>query len=151
MNGSESPDTMASFTQLLRNALGDNLAPNATTFLEMIDKDGVMEFPYFSTGPAHRLEGRNAVANHIKNLGGMIEISVFCDLVVHESKEAGTFILEFNCEVRGVATGLPYNQRYISVITLKDGHITRYLDYWNPLVLQQAMSTEGKAATGEQS
>lgn len=81
----------------------------------------------------------------------MIEIDGFQDLVVH-SMESGTFILEFNCTGRGAKTGLPYNQRYISVITLKDGHITRYLDYWNPLILQQAMGTlAGTVQEGAQS
>lgn len=151
MNTTTSPDMMSNFAGLLRAALGDSLAPDAKTFLDMMAEDGVMEFPYHSAGPAMRLEGRAAISAHIASLGGMIEIDGFQDLVVH-SMESGTFILEFNCTGRGAKTGLPYNQRYISVITLKDGHITRYLDYWNPLILQQAMGTlAGTVQEGAQS
>lgn len=151
MNTTTSPDMMSNFAGLLRAALGDSLAPDAKTFLDMMAEDGVMEFPYHSAGPAMRLEGRAAISAHIASLGGMIEIDGFQDLVVH-STESGTFILEFNCTGRGAKTGLPYNQRYISVITLKDGHITRYLDYWNPLILQQAMGTlAGTVQEGAQS
>lgn len=139
MNATASPDTMANFAGLLRAALGDNLAANATTFLAMMAEDGVMEFPYLSAGPGPRLEGRAALSAHLASLEDMIEIDGFHDLRVHRSQEAGVFILEFTCTGRGVRMGRPYNQRYISVITVKDGHIVRYLDYWNPLILQQAM------------
>lgn len=152
MNTTTSPDTMANFAGLLRTALGDNLAPDATTFLAMMAEDGVFEFPYLSAGPALRLEGRAAISTHIANLRDMIEIDGFHDLLVHKSQEPGVFILEFNCTGRGAKTGLPYNQRYISVITVKDGHIIRYLDYWNPLILQQAMGgAAGTVPEGAQS
>lgn len=152
MNTTASPDTMANFADMLRTALGDNLALDATTFLTMMAEDGVMEFPYHSAGPALRLEGRAAISAHIANIAGMIEIDGFHDLVVHESREPGVFILELNCTGSGVKTGLPYNQRYVSVITVKDGHIIRYLDYWNPLILHQAMGgAAGTVPEGAQS
>lgn len=44
-----------------------------------------------------------------------------------------------HCIGRGVATGLHYNQRYISVITVEQGYIVNYLDYWNPLILAEAL------------
>lgn len=146
MNTTTSPDTMANFAALLRTALGDTLAPNATTFLEMMAEDGIVEFPYFSAGTAPRLEGRDALSTHLESLEGIIEIDGFDGLVVHKSLEPGVFILEFTCRGRGAKTRLPYNQRYISVITVQDGHIVRYLDYWNPLILQQAMGEEAHAA-----
>ena len=31
------------------------------------------------------------------------------------------------------ATGAPYEQSYVSVLTVRDGLIVRYRDYWNPL------------------
>lgn len=152
MNKKPSPDTMANFAGVLRMALGNNLAPDATTFLAMMAEDGVMEFPYHSAGPALRLTGRAAISAHLANVAGMIEIDGFHDLVVHESREPGVFILELNCTGSAVKTGLPYNQRYISVITVKDGHIIRYLDYWNPLILQQALgAAAGTVPEGAQS
>lgn len=151
MTTTTSPDTMANFAALLRAALGDNLASDATTFLAMMAEDGVMEFPYFSTGPALRLDGRDALRAHLTSLEGMLEIDSFHDLVVHKSQEPGVFILEFSCIGRGAKTRLPYNQRYISVITVRDGHIVHYLDYWNPLIVQQAMGeTVRTAGEGQQ-
>ena len=139
MNSTSSPDRMASFAALLRMALGDNLAPTAYSFVEMMAEDGVMEFPYFTANEPMRLNGREAVRQHLASLEGLIDIESFHDLIVHPSQTPGVFILQMRCIARAVPTGLPYNQRYISVITVADGYIVHYLDYWNPLVLAEAM------------
>lgn len=139
MNSTASPDQMASFAALLRRALGDNLAPTADSFVEMMAEDGVMEFPYLTANDPVRLNGREAVRRHLASLSGLIEIDSFHDLVVHTSQTPGVFILQVKCVGRGVTTGISYNQRYISVITVADGYIVNYLDYWNPLVLAEAL------------
>lgn len=131
-------DTFSSFSALLRQALGDHLAADATTFVQMMAEDSVMDFPYAPPGMVTRLEGRAAIQRHLATLVGLIQFDEMIDLVVHRT-EADTFVLEFGCTGRGVKTGLPYSQRYISVITLKDGRISRYRDYWNPLVVLEAM------------
>ena len=139
MNSTASPDQMASFAALLRTALGDSLAPTADSFVEMMAEDGVMEFPYVTAGEPVRLNGREAVRQHLASLAGLIDIDGFHDLVVHPSQTPGVFILQMRCTGTAVTTGLPYNQRYISVITVADGYIVNYLDYWNPLVLAEAL------------
>lgn len=139
MNSTASPDKMASFAALLRAALGDNLAATADGFVDMMAENGVMEFPYVTAGETVRLHGREAVRQHLASLAGLIEIDSFHDLVVHPSQTPGVFILQMNCTGTAVTTGLPYNQRYISVITVADGYIVNYQDYWNPLVLAAAL------------
>ncbi|WP_291361914.1 nuclear transport factor 2 family protein [Devosia sp.] len=139
MNSTASPDQMASFAVMLRTALGDNLAAAADSFVEMMAEDGVMEFPYITAGEPVRLNGREAIRQHLASLSGLIDIDAFHDLVVHPSQTPGVFILQMRCTGKAVTTGLPYNQRYISVITVADGYIVNYLDYWNPLVLAEAL------------
>lgn len=145
MNFTASPDKMASFAALLRAALGDNLVPTANSFVEMMAEDGVMEFPYITANEPMRLHGREAVRQHLESLAGLIEIDSFHDLIVHPSQTPGVFILQMQCTGTAVTTGLPYNQRYISVITVAGGHIVNYLDYWNPLVVAAALGETAPA------
>ena len=56
-------------------------------------------------------------------------------------------IFEASCQGRGANTGLAYDQDYISVVTLKDGRIARYADYWNPLVLVHALGGQDALRT----
>ena len=131
-------DSFASFSALLREALGDRLAAEAATFTQMMAEDSVMDFPYAPPGMVTRLEGRAAIERHLASLVGLIQFDRMIDLVVHRT-EGDTFVLEFGCTGHGVQTGVPYPQRYISVITLENGRIARYRDYWNPLVVLEAM------------
>ena len=48
-------------------------------------------------------------------------------------------VLEFSGRGEGVVTKEAYDQRYISVIRLRDGNIVRYKDYWNPIAFVQAV------------
>jgi ketosteroid isomerase-like protein len=128
-----SEDPIPSFSAMLRQALGDALAPEATRFLDMFAEDGVMEFPYAPPGGVPRLEGRAALAAYLPKVAGMITFEHMTAAQVHRA-DGGVYVLEFEAVGRGVATGEPYEQRYVSVIKLADGHIVHYRDYWNPLV-----------------
>jgi hypothetical protein len=57
-----------------------------------------------------------------------------------------TVIVEFSCTGEGVETGAPYDQVYISVVTLREGRIAHYRDYWNPLVVLTALGGTDAAA-----
>ena len=132
-------DNFQGFSSMLRAALGDKLAPEASSFAEMMAVDGVIEFPYAPPGLPRRLEGRAAVKAHLERLVGLIDIERMVGLVIYRAGGPNVLILEFGCEGRAVANDKPYNQRYISVITLKNGLISHYADYWNPLIVLDAM------------
>jgi len=131
-------DAVQSFSAMLRETLGDRLNPGAETFVEMFAEDGVMEFPYALPSP-RRLEGREALAAHLAYLARLVELLSVSDVVKHETTDPEVFIVEFASSGRAVATGEPFEQRYISVIRVRDGHIVHYKDYWNPLAILRTM------------
>jgi ketosteroid isomerase-like protein len=131
-------DPVQSFSAMLRETLGERLNPDAKTFVEMVAEDGVMEFPFALPSP-RRVEGREALAAHIAFLAGRIEFLSVSDVVKHVTGDPEVFIIEFAGSGRAVATGEPFEQRYISVIRLRDGHIVHYRDYWNPLAVLRTM------------
>lgn len=124
---------------MLRRALGQALAPDATSFLDMFAEHGVMEFPFAPPGSTNRLEGRSELAAHLSGLSRLIQIDHVTAPKVHRTTDPNVTVLEFGAVGRGVETGLPYDQTYISVVTLADGHIVHFRDYWNPLVAIQAV------------
>ncbi|BCP53968.1 hypothetical protein K32_25850 [Kaistia sp. 32K] len=130
---------LSSFSDMLQRALGPLLDPAAGDFVEMMAPDGVMEFPYAPAGYVRRIEGREALAAYLGRFVDILAIDRMTDPTVHFTRDADVVILEFGCEGLGLKTGQPYDQRYISVITLKDGRIARYRDYWNPLVVIDAV------------
>lgn len=131
-------DTIESFSALLRTALGDRIEPGADSFLAMLAEDAVMEFPYAPEGYPIRLEGRAAISRYLEQVSGLIVFERMGEPIIHCSADPNLVIIEFDGFGKGVKTGLPYNQSYISVIRTRAGHIVSYRDYWNPLAIHRA-------------
>lgn len=132
-------DDIESFSDLLRQGLGDRLDASAGSFVDMVADDVVMEFPFAPPGMVNKLEGKAAIAEHLHNLGGMLAFDRMSAPVVHSSTDLDVFVLEFSGLGTGVETGEPFDQQYISVIRLRSGKIAHYRDYWNPLVVLRTL------------
>ncbi len=61
------------------------------------------------------------------------------DVRIHETVDPTLVIAELKSEGVALETGRPYNQTYISVVETVDGKISRYVDYWNPLIAMEAL------------
>lgn len=66
-----------------------------------------------------------------------VDVHDFPDVKVHLTDDAETIVVEMRGVGRLVETGAPYDMTYIAVVTVRDGLITSYRDYWNPLAVQQ--------------
>ncbi|HMK26234.1 MAG TPA: nuclear transport factor 2 family protein [Chitinophagaceae bacterium] len=100
-------------------------------FWDAVAKDAVFEFLYNFPGFTNKIEGRAA---YMDWFGGYSNILHSADhLRVHKSMEHGVVILEY--EVHGIApsTGKPYDNRFCSVITIKNRKIVHWRDYMDSL------------------
>lgn len=131
-------ETLRSFSLMLRRALGDKLDPSAESFVDMFDPNGVMEFPYAYAGLPRRIEGQEALKNHLAMVVNLISVDRITEATVIESTDPEISVLEFEGFGTGVATGEPYEQRYVSIIRTRNGRIVHYKDYWNPLAALRA-------------
>ena len=109
-------------------------------FWDAVAKDAVFEFLYNFPGFTNKIEGRAA---YMDWFGGYSNILHSADhLRVHKSKEAGVVILEY--EVHGIApsTGKPYDNRFCSVITIKNRKIVHWRDYMDSLAVMLSESQD---------
>jgi uncharacterized protein len=133
-------DTIPSFGAMLRHALGDAVAPNAgDDFLAMCADDIVFQLPYVPVGTVTELRGKDVIAEYLPKVGALITFESMGVPIIHPSKDGETFILEFSCKASGANTDTRYDQDYISVIRVRGGLIVHYRDYWNPLILLEAV------------
>ncbi|ODP29679.1 nuclear transport factor 2 family protein [Paenibacillus sp. PK4536] len=125
----------AQATQMMNTFSKAMLVEDIELFLSLFAEQVIFEFPYAPEGYAKQLEGIHALRQHLESLQGIIAFTHFSTPMIHLATDSHTFIAQFQGVGTFVATGLPYEQDYISVVTTCDGKITRYQDYWNPLVL----------------
>jgi ketosteroid isomerase-like protein len=109
-------------------------------FWDAVAKDAVFEFLYNFPGFTNKIEGRAA---YMDWFGGYSNILHSADhLRVHKSIEPGVVILEY--EVHGIATstGKPYDNRFCSVITIKNRKIVHWRDYMDSLAVMLSESQD---------
>jgi uncharacterized protein len=108
-------------------------------WIDLWAEDGVFEFPFAPPGFPRRLEGKAAIRDYIKDYPNHIDLAAFHDVHVHQTIDPDVLIVEMRAEGRIVATGKPYAMSYIYVLTIRNGKIAGYRDYWNPLVALEAL------------
>lgn len=126
-------ETKPTILSVLKAALGGRIDPTASSFVEMMAEDFVMEFPYARPGMKRRIEGRPAVVEYLMTVAGGVSIEAIDNVVAHETGDPEVVIVEFEGRGRALKVGEPYDQRYISVIRTRDGKMVHYKDYWDPL------------------
>lgn len=115
------------------------LAHDMAGFAGLWAVDGTMEFPFAPAGSPQRLEGRAAVAEYLRDYTDMADVQAIPGRTVHQTVDPDVVVVEFAVDGAAVRTGRPYRMRYICVITVRDGEIAGYRDYWNPLAAAELL------------
>jgi ketosteroid isomerase-like protein len=124
--------------QAFKNHLKYLSSGRIVEWTDLFTEDGILEFPYGPQGFPARMEGKEALYDYMKNFPEHFQVE-FVDLHFHATVDPSLVIAEFKSVGSAVSTGRPYNQRYISVVETRDGKISRYVDFWNPLVGMAAL------------
>jgi ketosteroid isomerase-like protein len=122
---------------LYRHSLRLLLDKNIPAWIDLWAEDGLMEFPFAPEGWPQRLEGRRAIADYMRHYPDHIDLYDFPDLRIHQTTDPQTIVVEMRGVGRLVETGAPFDMTYIAVVSVRDGRITSYRDYWNPLAVQE--------------
>jgi ketosteroid isomerase-like protein len=108
-------------------------------FWDAVAEDAVFEFLYHFPGFPNKIDGRKKYMEWFGVYS--MELKSADSLVVHKSTVPGVIILEY--AVHGVAsTKKPYNNRFCSIITIKDRKIVYWRDYMDSLAVTLALSEE---------
>ena len=109
-------------------------------FWEAVADDAVFEFRYNIPGFTNRIEGRKAYMEWFA--GYSIVLHSADNLVVHPATQPGVFILEY--EVHGTVphTRKAYDNRFCSIITVKNRKIVHWRDYMDSLAVINAVTPD---------
>lgn len=125
-------------TAVYRRGLRLLLDKNVAGWVDLWEENGILEFPFAPEGWPQRLEGRAAVAAYMHGYPEHIDLHDFPHVEIHQTLAPETIVVEMRGVGRLMETDSPFDMSYIAVVTVEDGLITRYRDYWNPLALQDS-------------
>lgn len=123
--------------ELYRHGLDLLLEKDIPGWVDLWDDHGVLEFPFAPEGWPKRLEGKSAVGAYMRHYPDHVDVHDFPDVTIHQTTVPETVVVEMRGVGRLVETDSPFDMTYIAVVTVEDGRITSYRDYWNPLAVSQ--------------
>ena len=112
-------------------------------FSELFAEDAVLEFPFAAPGQRERVAGRAAIADYLRGYPDLLDVREVAAKAVHQTADPEVLIAEFELAGVAVATQKPYRLRYIAVLTVRDGLIHHYRDYWSPLAVADILGATG--------
>jgi ketosteroid isomerase-like protein len=60
------------------------------------------------------------------------------NLRIHRDPETSVVVLEYQVHGMSVQTGRPYNNRFVSIVTINDRKVTHWRDYLDPVAVFDA-------------
>ena len=125
------------FFRIIEEALAE--VTDGAHFFDLLAED--VEFDYIITVPNYprHVVGRLAVAELYRPYGQVLTLNRCFDLAVHHDRETGTVVLKYGSEGQVIATGAPYGNRYMSVLTIAERKVTRWRDYLDPIAVFDAL------------
>jgi uncharacterized protein len=128
--------TTTAVPEWFSQALDALRAGDVDRLMRMYEEDAVHEFPFAPEGAPQRLTGKPAIAEYMKNLPARVEYHSFEAIGVREAGDE--LIVEATAHGRRPRSGAPFHMQYVWFITHKDGRVSRFRDYMNPLLLQSS-------------
>jgi ketosteroid isomerase-like protein len=111
-------------------------------FYDTIAEDAVFEFLYDIPGWPRIIRGRASLVDQFSGYGDSITLHSSDGLVVHRSQDPRVVILEYEVHGKILATGVPYDNRFISVITIEQKKIVHWRDYMDSLTAVTALNRD---------
>jgi len=124
------------FFHIIREGL-EGLA-DGEDYFDLLADDVVFEYVISVPGYPRRVEGRQGVIDLYTGYDDYMAVRAADNLRVYRDQEASVVVLEYEVHGESVLTGRPYNNRFVSIITVKDRKVTHWRDYLDPIAVFDA-------------
>jgi uncharacterized protein len=113
----------------------------ATTILRRLPMTAVYESRYHFPGWSVTLRGRANLMAGLSGYGKTIKLHPGDELVAHRCQDNRVVILEYEVHGKILSSGAPYDNRFISVITIENRKIIHWRDYMDSLATWMALNS----------
>jgi ketosteroid isomerase-like protein len=107
-------------------------------YFDLLTDDVVFEYVISVPGYPGRVEGRQNIIDLYSGYADYMELRSADNLRVYRDREAAVVVLEYEVHGKSVQTGRPYNNRFVSIVTVKDRKVTQWRDYLDPVAVFEA-------------
>ena len=109
-------------------------------YFDTFAEDAIFESRYYFPGWPSMIQGRTNLMASFSGYGKTIKLRSGDALVVHHSRDSRVVILEYEVHGKILSSGAPYDNRFISVITIEKRKIIHWRDYMDSLAAWTALN-----------
>ena len=131
--------TDPSAVELARRSIETFVSKDIKGWVALADQNIVTEFPFAPEGAPRRLEGRDALYAYLKDYPNVIDIRSMPTWKAYATDDPATAIVEWSVSGEVLPNGNSYNMKYATFITFRDGLMTKYREYWDPMTFLKSM------------
>jgi uncharacterized protein len=114
---------------------------DGTHYFDTFAEDAIFESRYHFPGWPSMIRGRANLMASFSGYGKTIKLRSGDTLVVHHSRNSRVVILEYEVHGKILSSGAPYDNRFISVITIEKRKIIHWRDYMDSLAAWTALNS----------
>ncbi|MGV4989016.1 nuclear transport factor 2 family protein [Streptomyces sp. NRAIS4] len=104
-------------------------------FYDLLTEDVVFEYVITVPGYPRRIEGREGIIDLYRNYGDYMQLHGADNLRVHRDRETSVVVLEYEVHGTSVLTGRPYDNRFVSIVSIQDRKVRHWRDYLDPIAV----------------
>jgi ketosteroid isomerase-like protein len=135
---------------IVRDYIDATNAWDFDTMSQLLDDDAVFEMPYAPPGLERQLRGRKTIVAFMKTIPAIIDAHNFHDVKLHAfHDDPGEILATYKSDIRFKPTMTPYKNDYITRWTVRDGRVTHFAEYYDPIRLVEALGGSVQPATTE--
>jgi uncharacterized protein len=109
-------------------------------YYDTLSEDAQFEFLYWFPGWPEVIRGRENLIAAYAGYGKSIVLEKGDGLAAYCDKELGVITLEYQVHGKAVKTGAAYDNRFVSIVTIKNRKIVRWRDYMDSLAAWTALN-----------
>ncbi|MGO9027768.1 MAG: nuclear transport factor 2 family protein [Acidimicrobiales bacterium] len=129
------------FFQIIREGLTDLV--DGEDYFDLLADNVVFEYVISVPGYPKRVEGRQNIIDLYSDYDSFLNVRSADNLHVYRDPVASVVVLEYEVHGESVQTGRPYDNRFASIVTIRDGKVARWRDYLDPVAVFDATGWPG--------
>jgi len=107
-------------------------------YFDLLAADVVFEYVISVPGYPRRVEGRQGIIELYADYDSYMSVRSADNLCVYRDPVASVVVLEYEVHGEAVQTRRPYDNHFVSIVTVGGGKITWWRDYLDPIAVFDA-------------
>jgi ketosteroid isomerase-like protein len=124
------------FFRIIREGLSGLV--DGDDYFDLLADDVIFEYIISVPGYPRSAHGRQSIIDLYAGYDDYMNVHSADNLRVYRDAEASVVVLEYDVHGESVQTGRPYNNRFVSIITVEDHKVVRWRDYLDPIAVFDA-------------